>query len=84
MRSFIKGSCETVLGIDSTGGRQSERAGKHIDVETLLNLGEERLRLSPGQRREAFELCHNCEKKTSQRSTPESFKEKSCEMDFHA
>jgi hypothetical protein len=60
MRSFIKGSYEAVLGIDSTGARQSERAGKPIDVETLLNLGEERLRLSPEQRREAFELCHKC------------------------
>jgi hypothetical protein len=59
-RSFIKGSYEAVLGIDSTGGRQSEGAGKPIDVVTLLNLGEERLRLSPEQRREAFELCHKC------------------------
>lgn len=60
MRSFIKGSYEAVLGIDSTGARQSERAGNPIDVQTLLNLGEERLRLSPEQRREAFELCHKC------------------------
>ncbi len=60
MRSFIKGSYESELGIDSTGGTQSERAGKPIDVETLLNLGEERLRLSPEQHREAFGLCHKC------------------------
>jgi hypothetical protein len=60
MRSFIKGSYEAVLGIDFTGARQFERAGKPLDVETLLNLGEERLRLSPEQRREAFELCHKC------------------------
>ena len=39
MRSFIKGSYESELGIDSTGGTQSERAGKPIDVETLLSLG---------------------------------------------
>jgi ATP-dependent exoDNAse (exonuclease V) beta subunit len=60
MRSFIKGSYEAVLGIDSTGARQSRRAGKPIDVETIMSLGEERLRLSPEQRREAFELCHKC------------------------
>ncbi len=60
MRSFIKVSYEVVLGIDSTGGRQSERAGKPMDIETLLNLGEERFRLSPDQRHEDFELCHKC------------------------
>jgi hypothetical protein len=60
MRIFIKGSCEAELGIDSTGGRQSEGAGEPVDVVTLLNLGEERLPLSPEQRREAFELCHKC------------------------
>jgi hypothetical protein len=60
MRSFYKGSYETVLGIDASGARQSERAGKPIDEETLLSLGEERLRLSLVQRREAFELCCKC------------------------
>jgi hypothetical protein len=60
MRSFIEGSYEAVLGINSTGIKQSERAGKPIDVETLLNLGKERLRLSPEQRRQAFDLCHRC------------------------
>jgi hypothetical protein len=61
MRSFIKGSYEAVLGIDATGARQPERAGIPVDdVETLLSLGEERLRLSPEQRREAFELCLKC------------------------
>ncbi len=60
MRSFIKGSYETVIGSDSTGTRRPDRAGKHIDVETLLNLGEERLRLSLEQRREACELFLKC------------------------
>jgi hypothetical protein len=61
MRSFIKGSYEAVLGIDSTGTRRPERSGKEIDdLETLLSLGEERLRLSREQRREAFELCLKC------------------------
>jgi hypothetical protein len=60
MRSFIKVSYEVVLGIDSNGGRQSERDGKPMDIETLLNLGEERFRLSPDQRHEDFELCHKC------------------------
>jgi hypothetical protein len=61
MRSFIKGSYEAVLGIDATGARRPERAGIPVDdVETLLSLGEERLRLSPEQRREAFELCLKC------------------------
>ncbi len=49
-----------MLGIDSTGARQSKRSGKPIDVETILSLGEERLRLSPEPRREAFELGHKC------------------------
>jgi hypothetical protein len=50
-----------VLGIDATGARQPERAGIPVnDAETLLSLGEERLRLSPEQRREAFELCLKC------------------------
>jgi hypothetical protein len=31
-----------------------------MDIETLLNLGEERFRLSPDQRHEDFELCHKC------------------------
>ena len=48
MRSFIKGSYEAVLG------------GKTLDIETLMSLGEERLRLLPEQRREAFELCRKC------------------------
>ena len=60
MRSFIKGSYEAVFGLDSTGARRPERAGKTLDQETLMSLGEERLRLLPEQRREAFELCHKC------------------------
>ncbi len=56
MRSFIKGSYEAVLGIDATGARRPGRAGIPVDdAEALLSLGEERLRLSPEQRREAFE-----------------------------
>ena len=61
MRSFIKGSYEAVFGLDSTGARRPERAGKTLDQETLMSLGEERWRLLPElpeQRREAFELCH--------------------------
>ena len=60
MRSFIKGSYEAVFGLDSTGVRRPDRAGKTLDEETLMSLGEERLRLLPEQRREAFELCHKC------------------------
>ena len=60
MRSFIKVSYEAVFGLDSTGARRPERAGKTLDQETLMSLGEERLRLLPEKRREAFELCHKC------------------------
>jgi len=60
MRSFIKGSYEAVFGLDSTGARRPARAGKSLDQETLMSLGEERLRLLPEQRREAFELCRKC------------------------
>jgi len=60
MRSFVKGSYEAVFGLDSTGARRPERAVKTLDEETFMSLGKERLRLSPEQRREAFELCRKC------------------------
>ena len=47
-----------MLVICFTGARQLDRAGNPLDVEALLNLGEESLRLSPEQLREAFGLCY--------------------------
>ena len=59
MRTFIKGSIEALLGLDEAGVALPARAAQAegMSLQVLLALGQERVRLSAKQRKQAFEAA---------------------------